>query len=430
MKQERDNQFSEEVQDIIDRMPTYWCTWIAGLVLVIVSLLVAAGYVIKYPDTITGTITIREGQHAVRMVSPSAGRLCLLLNNHDYVHEGDVIAYIENGASFSDVKMLDSICHVFDVCDSIISFPKAMALGELSSTYSKFLIAYQNYHMMLHTRLYDNMRRSFISKIEADSHRAELLEEEAALHGKIVGYSRKHLQTDSIIFAADGMSGEQYEEQQQLLFQKEIARIDVNNAYATYLSDINNSRIEIDRVNIEEQENLTTVYNNLVQAFNELKDAVKIWKERYLIMASISGRIEYLGFWSQNAFVPGSQELFSILPSDGGYFGEMRISAVGAGKVRKGLMVNVKVYNFPYSEYGFVRGRVTDISNLAGLAQSEAEPSTGTYRVLVNFPDGMLTNYGKCLNISYEATGVADIVAEKRRLVERLFDNLKSKENK
>lgn len=305
-----------------------------------------------------------------------------------------------------------------------------MALGELSSTYSKFLIAYQNYHMMLHTRLYDNMRRSLISKIEADSHRAKLLEEEAALHGKIVGYSRKHLQTDSIIFAADGMSGEQYEEQQQLLFQKEIARIDVNNAYATYLSDINNSRIEIDRVNIEEQENLTTVDNNLVQAFNELKDAVKIWKERYLIMASISGRIEYLGFWSQNAFVPGAQELFSILPSDGGYFGEMRISAVGAGKVRKGLMVNVKVYNFPYSEYGFVRGRVTDISNLAGFAQSEAEPSTGTYRVLVNFPDGMLTNYGKCLNISYEATGVADIVAEKRRLVERLFDNLKSKENK
>lgn len=269
-----------------------------------------------------------------------------------------------------------------------------------------------------------------MSKIEADSHGAEFLKEEMLLRGKIVDYSRKHLQTDSVVYAYDGMSCEQYEEQLQLLYQKEISKIEANNAYATYMSSIKKSRIEIDKIYIEEQEKLATAYNNFIQSINELRNSIRIWKERYLVTASVSGRIEYLGFWSQKTFVSSAQELFSILPPDRGYFGEMYISALGVGKVKNGQVVNVKVHNFPYNEYGFVKGRVADISSLAGVAQSDAEPSTGTYRVRVEFPVAMHTNYDKDLDVNYEATGVADIVVEKRRLIERLFDNLKARENK
>lgn len=431
MKQTENNKFSEEVQDIIDRMPANWCAWIASLVLVVMVLFVVAGFVIKYPDTIMGTIIIREGQHAVRIVSPSAGRLHILRKNHDSVREGDVIAYIENGASFTDVMRVDSMCSSLERCDSALAaFPMLMTLGELSSVYSNLLLAYQNYDVVLHTHLYENMRQGLMSKIEADSHGAEFLKEEMLLRGKIVDYSRKHLQTDSVVYASDGMSCEQYEEQLQLLYQKEISKIEANNAYATYMSSIKKSRIEIDKIDIEEQEKLATAYNNFIQSINELRNSIRIWKERYLVTASVSGRIEYLGFWSQKTFVSSAQELFSILPPDRGYFGEMYISALGVGKVKNGQVVNVKVHNFPYNEYGFVKGRVADISSLAGVAQSDAEPSTGTYRVRVEFPVAMHTNYDKDLDVNYEATGVADIVVEKRRLIERLFDNLKARENK
>ena len=60
MKNIIDNPFSEEVQDIVDRMPTRWCWWVAGVVFLIVALMITAGFVIKYPDTVSGAIVVRR----------------------------------------------------------------------------------------------------------------------------------------------------------------------------------------------------------------------------------------------------------------------------------------------------------------------------------------------------------------------------------
>ena len=50
-----------------------------------------------------------------------------------------------------------------------------------------------------------------------------------------------------------------------------------------------------------------------------------------------------------------------------------------------------------------------------------------TYLVTIRFPDGTVTNYGKRLDIKFEAKGIVDVITKKKRLIERLFDNLKSK---
>ena len=45
--------------------------------------------------------------------------------------------------------------------------------------------------------------------------------------------------------------------------------------------------------------------------------------------------------------------------------GELLIPALGAGKVKAGQDVNIKLADFPYDEYGYIRGRVEMISALA-----------------------------------------------------------------
>ena len=52
------------------------------------------------------------------------------------------------------------------------------------------------------------------------------------------------------------------------------------------------------------------------------------------------------------------------------------------------------------------------------------------YLVLVKFPHGLVTNFGKKLTVNFEAKGQADIITKPKRLIERLFDNLKSKSQK
>lgn len=48
-----------------------------------------------------------------------------------------------------------------------------------------------------------------------------------------------------------------------------------------------------------------------------------------------------------------------------------------------------------------------------------------TYLVTVKLDSGLMTNYGKKLPFRQESHGTAEIITKDRRLIQRLFDNLK-----
>lgn len=48
----------EEVQAIIDRMPTVGATWVAVITGILIGMIFLLGFIIKYPDTVDGQITI------------------------------------------------------------------------------------------------------------------------------------------------------------------------------------------------------------------------------------------------------------------------------------------------------------------------------------------------------------------------------------
>ena len=58
------------------------------------------------------------------------------------------------------------------------------------------------------------------------------------------------------------------------------------------------------------------------------------------------------------------------------------------------------------------------------------EGDMDTYLVIISFPDGTLTNFGKILPLDFETKGTVEIITKRKRLIERLFDNLKSKGEK
>jgi hypothetical protein len=44
---------------------------------------------------------------------------------------------------------------------------------------------------------------------------------------------------------------------------------------------------------------------------------------------------------------------------------------------------------------------------------------------MIDLPDQLTTNYGVKLDFSYEIKGIADILTRKRKLIVRLFDNIR-----
>ena len=91
-----------------------------------------------------------------------------------------------------------------------------------------------------------------------------------------------------------------------------------------------------------------------------------------------------------------------------------------------GQTANVKINNYPYDEYGLLKGTVKSVSRITNKVQTQS--GTGdAYLVVVSFPDGTITNFGKQLPLDFESKGTAEIITKRKRLIERLFDNLKAK---
>jgi hypothetical protein len=156
---------------------------------------------------------------------------------------------------------------------------------------------------------------------------------------------------------------------------------------------------------------------------------IRLWKEKYLYTASLDGELEYLGFWRENSFVSSGQELFSIIPQENDIVGEVMIPSIGAGKVEVGQMANVKINKFPFDEYGLLKGRVESISRVSNRIETR-EGVGEVYQVIISFPDGFLSNYGIRLDLDFESKGTVEIITKPKRLIERLFDNLKARKEK
>jgi hypothetical protein len=112
------------------------------------------------------------------------------------------------------------------------------------------------------------------------------------------------------------------------------------------------------------------------------------------------------------------------VPKEETAFGQVVLPAQGSGKVSKGQEVIIKLDNYPYMEYGTITGRIKSISLTTNTIKTE-KAEIETYMILVDFPNKLKTNYGTNLEFKAEAKGTAEIITNDRRLIQRLFDNLK-----
>ena len=133
---------SEEVQDIIDRMPTGW-TYRVGLVVIsLLSVLLGISFLVSYPDTVDGEVTLTSSVAPVRLVASTSGRLHLLQSVGTKLVQGDVIGYIESGLDYSSFLYLEQVLGLGIVQDSLPAFERNLELGELGNSYNLYIQAY------------------------------------------------------------------------------------------------------------------------------------------------------------------------------------------------------------------------------------------------------------------------------------------------
>lgn len=419
------DQRSVELQDIVERMPTSWTKWASLCMLVLLLLILLLGFVIKYPDTVDGELTLTSEQAPIRLVSSMSGRIHLHLPQGAQVQRGDVIGYFVSGTSYTSVRYLDSLLS-YGLRDSLPSFALDIELGELSASYAAYVQAYATWHRLAHSTRSQLMRESLQHQITKDQQQARHLDKELELQHYSVTTAEELLRKDSILMRKYYLPEYEYRKTEHILQSQKSSFLELQSSRLAKATDIKQARLQLERSEVEERESIAEALSNLQMRYQILANEVRLWKERYLFIASHKGQLDYLGFWRENVFIPSGTAVFSIIPQNKLSIGEVIIPAYGAGKVKVGMRVNIKLHDYPYDEYGMLRGRVSSISRQTHTVTA----STGTfeaYRVRLSLPEGTLTTFGRELKLNMEARGQAEIITQPRRLVERLFDKLKAR---
>jgi multidrug resistance efflux pump len=421
----------EEIADIVDRMPTTFGRWVAIAVIVFSALLLLFGWIIKYPDSVTGHIRINSGNAPVKLVAGASGNIHLgKFRAQDEVKPGDYIAVIDNPAVTEDVRKVAGLTGLFNpnapLTDSIQRrFPEEISLGDLNLKYYTFLSALKSKCDYLKDNVYEKQRVSLLEDIRWKEH---ILEES----GQILQTTQQKLEISQkwldkyTSLNSDEIVTYEYEvdksrndylnarlEEQSL--RKEMASVKMQ------IAENQNRLIQLE---VERKEKERILQMELLTAYQDLSDNIKAWEQRYVFKSPLEGRVEFLKFLSENKYVQSGEEIFGIVPEESSIFGQVLLPSAGAGKVKTGSKVTVKLDNFPYMEYGSIDGYVSSISLLSQPQKTE-QSTVETYLITVDLPEGLKTNYGEVLDFQYEIGGTADIIVKKRRLIERLFDNLK-----
>src|SRR5690554_7558169 len=143
---------SEEVQDILTRMPHWMIRWGNVLILVTTLLVFLFSWFIKYPDIVMTEITITTQIPPEKLVAKTSGRIeKIFIEDRAVVAENTPLAIIENPANYTDVFLLKAVVDTIKTTTNDFVFPleklSLLSLGTIESAYAVFEKDYLAYRL-------------------------------------------------------------------------------------------------------------------------------------------------------------------------------------------------------------------------------------------------------------------------------------------
>lgn len=415
---------SEEVEDILGKVPG-WVTR-NGIVMLfaIVAILLLGAWMFKVPDVKKAEVYVTSLQPPADIEARTAGKVeQLLVTDNEEVEAGRVLAVIENPAHFEDVQNLSlQLGKLFLPADTLpeLNLPVNgnADLGPIQPAYAAFYKNYRDYREFLqldyHQRkieLLEEEYEKYLAYSENLDVRASTLREEYELY-------QKQYQRDSILFRQGVVSESDYENTKSEMLSRRANWQELLSLKAENDIQTAGIREQILEMELRQQEQVTSFSTLLEENLNKLVAVIATWRKQYLIIAPIDGQVTFNRIWSENQNVKAGEKVMTIVPEQGGVLiGKIQLPMQGAGEVDEGDQVNIKFDSYPYLEYGMVRGKVGNVSKV---------PQDNFYTVEVILPDGLTTFYGIEIGFNQNMVGEAEILTDKMRLLQRIFNPVRS----
>lgn len=413
---------SEEVQDILTKVPHWMIRWGTVLIFGILVMLFMTAWFLRYPDIIRTEIIITTNVPPEKLIAKTSGRIqAILVKDKDQVFANTPLAIIENSANYEDVFRLKRELEKFQKSTSK-NFPftafKNLQLGEIESAYALFQKDYvaNTLNESLHPyQVEGNAQKSESTQIKE---RLTILEQQKEINEQELQLQRNDIARYAKLHDKGVISSQEYDTKKLNYLQAEKNYKNL----LTSISQLKSSLIENTRASkgtvINDVKETVNLDRSLSQSFYQLKKAIKDWELNYTLQSAIEGKVSFTQVWVENQTITSGDNVFSIVPMAGkGFIGKVKAPSLNSGKIQVQQDVNIRLANFPDREFGILKGKVSNISLVPD--------KDGNVMIDVVLPDGMQTSYKKQIPFQQEMRGAAEIITEDLSLLERILYQFK-----
>ncbi len=203
-----------------------------------------------------------------------------------------------------------------------------------------------------------------------------------------------------------------WEDAQYRFKQEESAYISFESSITQIKEALSSARKNLKGTEYNRVKEETTLFINVLQSFNQLKNAILNWERKYDLKSDIEGKVSFLNYWNINQTVNQGDLVFTVIPVQyTGYVAKLKTPVRNSGKIEIGQSVNIKLENYSEVEFGVLSGRVDHISPIPD--------KDGYYLIDVQLPTQLITSYKKNIDFKQEMRGSAEIITEDLRHIER-----------
>ena len=409
--------YSEPVKEIMGKPPGTIVRWGTIVMLLIFILFVIFTWLIRYPDTIPSPVEITTINPPVTLVSKITGHIMeLKANDGDTVEVGELLALMETTASLEEInlikKVIDTVTNPITIAaDDLSNFTE---LGELQGYYASFLKTFSDMNSFMSNDSYGAKIRSLTEEINGMQEYLKRLREKEELYGDNLKLEQKAFNRYTDLFDSLAIAAAEYDMANQSLINSKMELQEVRLEIAAKSIEISEKQHALEENRIRQKEEEDKLASTLRESFLNFTSQLDTWESIYLLKSPVEGIVSYTNIWKENQLVTVGEPVLNIIPLDPGKFiGRINLKMQSSGKVDIDQQVIIKLFGYPYMEFGTVRGVVKSKSQV---------PFGDIYIIEIDLPYGLTSSYGENLVFTPMMQGTAEIMTKDIRLLQKIVN--------
>ncbi len=411
---------SEEVQEILTRVPHWMIRWGNVLFLCLIMLLLSISWFVKYPDIITGNAILTTNIPPQKEYAKVTAKLqYLLVDDNTAVLKNTPIAILENTANYKDIFYLKRLIDTIKVNNKDFNFPidsmPMLFLGDVETPFALFENSYIQYRLNKDLDPFQYENQIGVVTASELKLRLQTLQSQRSLYASEMKFKKKDLARYHTLFKKGVIAAQEHEKKQLEYLQAQRNYKNINSSISQMREQVNTN----EKTNIGNSINQTRqeikLLKDVIQSFNQLKNSITNWELQYIFQSKIAGTVSFLKYWTVNQTVNVRDLVCTVIPTEHkGFIVKAKVPSLNSGKLKIGQKVHIKLQNYPETEFGMLVGTVKTISSIPD--------SEGFYLLDIRLnEDTLITTYKKELIFKQEMLASVEVITEDLRLLERFF---------